>query len=134
MGLLTGRYRKGEPLPDSARVRYFPKQMSNERALEAVEQLIAVAQSAGLSLTHLAMAFVMAHPGITSAIVGPRTMPQLDDMLAGAEVVLSDEILDQIDEIAPPGTDVGPLEANYNPPAILQASLRRRPATERAAA
>ena len=108
--------------------------MSDEHNLEAVERLIPVAEAAGLSLTHMAMGFVMAHPGVTSAILGPRTMPQLDDLLAGAEVRLNDEILDKIDQIVPPGIDVSPNGAAYNPPAITQATLRRRPAAERAAA
>ena len=133
-GMLTGRYRKGQPLPDSLRVKYMPRQMSDERSLDAVEQLIPLADQAGLSLTHMAMAFAMAHPGVTSAILGPRTMQHLDDLLAGAEVRLGDDVLDQIDRIVPPGTDVGLNEAGYNPPAILQAGLRRRPAAERAAA
>ncbi|HWM70057.1 MAG TPA: aldo/keto reductase [Steroidobacteraceae bacterium] len=133
-GMLTGRYRKGQKTPDSGRAKRFPKQMSDERRLDAIEQLIPLAKEAGLSLTHMAMAFVMAHPGVMSAIIGPRTMQHLDDMLAGADVVLSDEILDRIDQIVPPGTDVSPLAAAYNPPAITQASLRRRPVTERAAA
>jgi aryl-alcohol dehydrogenase (NADP+) len=134
MGALTGRYRRGQQLPDSARVKIFPRQMSDERRLDAIEQLIVVAEQAQLSLTHLAMAFVMAHPGVTSAIVGPRTMAHLDDVLAGADVVLSDQVLNRIDEIVPPGTDIGAIEANYNPPAIMQAELRRRPVAERAAA
>jgi aryl-alcohol dehydrogenase-like predicted oxidoreductase len=133
-GLLTGRYRKGQPLPDSIRVKYMPKQMSDPRSLEAVEQLLPLAQEAGLSLTHMAMAFLMAHPGVTSAILGPRTLEQLDDLLAGAEVRLSDELLDRIDQIAPPGMDIGLNEAAYKPPAIVQPALRRRPAAERAAA
>jgi aryl-alcohol dehydrogenase (NADP+) len=133
-GMLTGRYRKAQPLPASLRTKHFPKQMSDERRLDAVEQLIPVAEQAGLSLTHMAMGFVMAHPGVTSAIIGPRTMQHLDDLLAGAEIVLSDEVLDRIDEIVPPGTDLGQLGGNYDPPAITQASLRRRPATERSAA
>src|SRR6202167_102272 len=126
-GMLTGRYRKDQALPESLRVKVFPKQMSDERNLEAVERLIPIAEQAGLSLTHMAVAFVMAHPGVTSAILGPRTMQQLDDLLAGAEVALSDEILDRIDEIVPPAIDVAPNGAAYNPPAILQAELRRRP-------
>jgi aryl-alcohol dehydrogenase (NADP+) len=134
MGALTGRYRKGQPLPDSLRSKHFAKQMGDERRLDAVEQLIPVAQDAGLSLTHMAMAFVIAHPGVTSALLGPRTMEQLDDMLAGAEVVLDDAVLDRIDAIVPPGTDIGSLEAAYNPPAVTQANLRRRPTAERAAA
>jgi aryl-alcohol dehydrogenase (NADP+) len=133
-GLLTGRYRKGQPLPDSLRVRYMPKQMSDERSLDAVERLIPLAQEAGLSLTHMSMAFVMAHPAVTSAILGPRTMEQLDDLLAGAEVRLGDEILDKIDQIAPPGIDVGLNEAAYNPPSVLIPDLRRRRTAERAAA
>src|SRR6202522_3309773 len=133
-GMLTGRYRKGQPLPDSLRVKVMPKQMSDERNLEAVERLVPIAEAAGLSLTHMAMGFVMAHPGVTSAILGPRTMPQLDDLLAGAEVRLNDEILDKIDQIVPPGIDVAPNAATYIPPAILTAGLRRRPSAERAAA
>jgi aryl-alcohol dehydrogenase (NADP+) len=132
-GMLTGRYRRGQPLPDSLRVKAFPEQMADDRNLEAVERLIPIAQAAGLSLTHMGMAFVMAHPGVTSAILGPRTMQQLDDLLAGADVVLSDEILDRIDEVVAPGADAGPMGAVYAPPALTQASLRRRPVTERAA-
>ncbi len=101
-GMLTGRYRKDQPLPDSLRVKVFPKQMSDERNLEAVERLIPIAAAAGLSLTHLAMAFVMAHPGVTSAILGPRTMQHLDDLLAGAGVALGDDVLDRIDEVVHP--------------------------------
>jgi aryl-alcohol dehydrogenase-like predicted oxidoreductase len=90
--------------------------------------------AAGLSLTHMAMAFVMAHPGVTSVILGPRTMPHLDDLLAGASLVLSDEILDKIHEIVAPGADSGPMGALYAPPAVTQASLRRRATSERRAA
>jgi aryl-alcohol dehydrogenase-like predicted oxidoreductase len=133
-GMLTGRYRKGQPLPDSLRVKVFREQMTDERNLDAVERLIPIAEAAGLSLTHMGMAFVMAHPGVTSAILGPRTMQQLDDLLAGAEFVISDEILDRIDEVVAPGVDAGPMGAVYAPPAVTQASLRRRPVAERAAA
>ncbi|HLY26810.1 MAG TPA: aldo/keto reductase [Aggregatilineales bacterium] len=133
-GMLTGRYRKGQPLPVTVRAKYMPKQMSDASQLEAVEQLILVAEQAGLPLTHMALAFVMAHPGVTSAIIGPRTMEHLDDLLAGAEVVLDDELLDQIDQIVAPGTDVGRNDANYTPPSVTNAALRRRPVSERAAA
>jgi aryl-alcohol dehydrogenase (NADP+) len=133
-GMLTGRYRKGQASPDSLRVKFFPKQMADERNLEAVEKLIPIAAAAGLPLTHLAMAFVMAHPGVTSAILGPRTMQQLDDLLAGAEIILGDDILDQIDAVVAPGTDAGPMGALYTPPAVADPSLRRRPRAERAAA
>ena len=81
------------------------------------------------------MAFAIAHTGVTSAINGPRTMSHLDDLLAGIDVTLTDEILDRIDEIVPPGTDVGaPEQSAYLPPAIQRPNLRRRPAGERAAA
>jgi aryl-alcohol dehydrogenase-like predicted oxidoreductase len=134
-GMLTGRYRKGQPLPDSLRVKFFGKQMSDEQRLDAVEQLILVAERAGLSLPHMAMAFTVSHPGVTSAIIGPRTMAHLEDLLAGAQVALSDEILTQIDAIVAPGVDVGvPDAAAYSPSAILQESLRRRLSTERSAA
>jgi aryl-alcohol dehydrogenase-like predicted oxidoreductase len=109
--------------------------MSDEGSLDKVEQLIPLAQGAGISLMHMALAFVVAHPALTSAIIGPRTMEQLDGLLAGAEVVLNDELLDRIDEIVPPGVDVAPLEgAAYSPPSITQVSLRRRRIVERAAA
>jgi aryl-alcohol dehydrogenase (NADP+) len=134
MGMLTGRYRKGQPLPDSLRARFMPEQMSDTRSLEAVEQLIPLAADAGLSLTHMAMAFAIAHPGVTSAILGPRTMQQLDDLLAGAEIRLTDDLLDRIDQIAPPGVDISPNRPNYVPPAIAIPALRRRPVGERAAA
>ena len=134
-GMLTGRYRKGAPMPDSIRTRYFPKAMSDEGSLEAVEELIPLAESAGISLMHMALAFVVAHPALTAAIIGPRTMEQLDGLLDGAEVVLSDDVLDRIDAIVPPGFDVAPLEsAAYSPPSIVQTALRRRPVAERAAA
>jgi hypothetical protein len=85
-------------------------------------------------MTHLAMAFAIAHPGVSSAIIGPHTIEQLDDLLAGADVTLTDEILDRIDEIVPPGTDGGTLDQAYLPPAPRNPSLRRRPAGERTAA
>ncbi len=131
-GLLTGRVRKGQQtdLRRAARFRH----LSDERRIEAVEQIIPLAEKAGLPMTHLAMAFAIAHPGVTSAIIGPRTMEQLDDLLAGADVTLTDELLDRIDQIVPPGTDVGTLDMAYLPPALQRSNLRRRPLDERGAA
>src|SRR5580700_4054895 len=132
-GMLTGRIRRGQQT-DLRRAAIFSS-FSDERRLDAVEQLIPVAEDAGLPMTHLAMAFAIAHPGVTSAILGPRTMDQFDDLLAGVDVTLTDEILDRIDEIVPPGTDVGaPDQSAYLPPAIQRPDLRRRPVNERAAA
>jgi aryl-alcohol dehydrogenase-like predicted oxidoreductase len=131
-GMLTGRIRKGQQ-SDLRRTARF-KHLTDERRLGAVEQIIPLAEQAGLPMTHLAMAFAIAHPGVTSAIIGPRTMEQLDDLLAGVEVTLTDEILDRLDEIVPPGTDVGTLDMAYRPPAVQRPGLRRRPVSERAAA
>jgi aryl-alcohol dehydrogenase-like predicted oxidoreductase len=130
-GMLTGRARQGQPT-DLRRAAFF-KAFSDERRLDAVERLIPLAAEAGLPMTHLAMAFAIAHPGVTSALVGPRTMEQLHDLLAGFDVALTDEILDRIDEIVPPGTDVGRLDQAYLPPALKNSGLRRRPVSERAA-
>jgi Aldo/keto reductase family len=80
------------------------------------------------------MAFAVAHPGVTAAIPGPRTIEQLDDLLAGASVSLTDDVLDQIDAIVPPGTDVGRIQMGYQPTALTVPYLRRRSAGERAAA
>ncbi|WP_312847192.1 aldo/keto reductase [Microbispora sp. KK1-11] len=131
-GLLTGRVRKGQR-NDLRRAGFF-RHLNDEHRLDAVERFTSLAQEAGLPLTHLAMAFAIAHPGVTSAIVGPRTMNHLDDLLAGVDVALTDDILDRIDEIVPPGTDVGTLDQAYVPPALQQTSLRRRPVGERTAA
>ncbi len=131
-GLLTGRVRKGER--NDLRRAHLLKHLSDERRLDVVEQLVPLAAEAGLPMTHLAMAFVIAHPGVTSALLGPRTMPQLEDLLAGVDVRLTDDVLDRIDEIVPPGTNVGALDQNYQPPAVHDPGLRRRPLAERAAA
>jgi aryl-alcohol dehydrogenase-like predicted oxidoreductase len=132
-GMLTGRYRKGQQT-DTHRAGSGYKDLADVGRLDVVEKLLPVAEAAGVSLTHLAMAFTIAHPGVTTAIIGPRTMEQLDDLLAGAEVSLDDSILDQIDAIVPPGTDIGALDMAYRPPATRSTSLRRRPAGKRAAA
>jgi aryl-alcohol dehydrogenase-like predicted oxidoreductase len=134
MGLLTGRYRKGMPTPRNARMHWVPRHLTDERKLDAVEQLLPLAEQAGLSLTHLAMAFAVAHPGVTSAIIGPRTMDHLEDLLAGAAVALDDEVLGRIDQIVAPGTDLGQIDVAYTPPALTHPPLRRRAADERAAA
>ncbi|QIS02216.1 aldo/keto reductase [Nocardia brasiliensis] len=131
-GLLTGRVRRGGD-NDLTRAR-FARHLTDERRLDVVEQLVPLARAAGLPMTHLAMAFTIAHPGVTSALLGPRTMAHLDDLLAGVEVELSDDLLDRIDTIVPPGTDVSALDQQYQPPAIQDPRLRRRPAGDRAAA
>jgi aryl-alcohol dehydrogenase-like predicted oxidoreductase len=98
----------------------------NQAKLEAAEKLARLAGEAGLSLIHLALAFVINHPAVTSAIIGPRTMEQLDSQLGAADVVLPGEILDAIDKIVPPGTNLNPPDRGYEPPALTDPSLRRR--------
>lgn len=131
-GMLTGRVRKGRQT-DSRRAGLM-KAFSDERRLDAVEALVSLAGESGLAMPHMAMAFAITHPGVTSALLGPRTMAQLDDLLAGVDVTLSDDVLDRIDAIVPPGTDVSPLDQAYVPPALRHDELRRRPRGERSAA
>jgi aryl-alcohol dehydrogenase (NADP+) len=131
-GLLTGRVRKNQG-NDVRRAGLF-QHLNDERRLDVVERLIPLAAEAGLPMTHLAMAFTIAHPGITSALIGVRTMDHLDGLLAGLDVTLTDDILDRIDEIVPPGTDVGTLDQAYQPPALANPGLRRRLLAARAAA
>lgn len=131
-GMLTGRVRRGQE-SDLRRTRMFAA-LRDERRIDAVERFIPLAEEAGLPLTHLALAFVIAHPGVTAALIGPRTMEQLDDLLAAADVQLPDDLLDRIDEIVPPGTGVGRMDQEYNTPPIVDAALRRRAIPERSAA
>ncbi|WP_260636349.1 aldo/keto reductase [Streptomyces angustmyceticus] len=98
----------------------------NARKAEAVGALSEVAAQAGLTLPHLATAFVRAHPAVTSVIIGPRTLDQLDSLLDGAGVTLDADVLDRIDAIVPPGTDLNPADSYYQAPALADASLRRR--------
>jgi aryl-alcohol dehydrogenase-like predicted oxidoreductase len=131
-GMLTGRVRRGQDT-DVRRAKMM-NAFSDERRLDVVERLIPLAEEAGLSMPHLAMAFAISHPGVTTALLGARTIEQLDDLLAGVNVVLSDDVLDRIDQIVPPGTDIGTLDQAYVPPSIQKTELRRRPLSERSAA
>lgn len=133
-GLLTGKYSSDKHTPISpGRRMWGPRHMTDKDKHAVVEQLVPVARDVGISMTHLAMGFVLAHPVVTSAIIGPRTLDQLEDLLAASETSLGDDVLDRIDEIVPPGTDVGVFDIGYHPPAIRDATLRRRPLAERAA-
>jgi aryl-alcohol dehydrogenase (NADP+) len=135
-GWLTGRFRRGEPveLTEFRRAVAWKFDLGlpgNQRKLDAVEQLLAVAEEAGVSLTHLALAFAAAHPAVTSVILGPRTTGHLADQLAAADVRLDDEILDRIDEVVPPGTNLNPPDTDYTWPALADARQRRRSALSR---
>jgi len=129
-GWLSGRYRKGidhkSHRADRIPARYDLSLPENRRKLEAVEQLAELAAQAGHSLIHMALAFVLRHPAVTAAIVGPRTMEQLEGQLGAVDVTLSDELLDAIDQIVPPGTNLNPVDAGWRPPHLDDASTRRR--------
>jgi aryl-alcohol dehydrogenase-like predicted oxidoreductase len=106
--------------------RYDVNRPENQRKLEIVTDLAALADKAGITLVELAVAFVINHPAVTSAIIGPRTMEQLETQLGAPDIKLSDELLDAIDELVAPGTNVIPGETGYTPPALADASFRRR--------
>jgi aryl-alcohol dehydrogenase-like predicted oxidoreductase len=121
-GWLSGRWRKGQEPPTSTRADRIPSRYdlsipANQRKLDVVEQLAVLAEEAGLTLVHLAIAFVIRHPAVTAAIIGPRTMEQLESQLGAADVTLEDAVLDRIDEIVVPGTNVNPADGGWqNPP------------------
>ncbi|MDV9189952.1 aldo/keto reductase [Streptomyces sp. SR27] len=139
-GFLTGKYRKGRPIDlGSGRAaltphRFDPALPGNAAKLDAVEEFVALADDIGCSLPELAIAFAAAHPAVTSVIIGPRTMDQLDGLLKGAPVLLTDEALDRIDAIVPPGTDLYRPDGVWRPAALTEPALRRRPLADRAAA
>ena len=129
-GWLSGRWRKDAGQQDSSRASRLPErfdlsQPANQRKLDAVEQLAQLADEAGITLIELAIAFVLDHPAITAAILGPRTMAQLLSQLPAADVVLDAAILDRIDQIVAPGTTVNPVDNSFQNPA-LDPSARRR--------
>jgi aryl-alcohol dehydrogenase-like predicted oxidoreductase len=129
-GWLSGRWRKGQEPPGSSRSQRLPQRFDlsipgNQRKLEAVEQLARLAEEAGMTLIEMALAFAIDHPAVTSAIIGPRTMEQLESQLSAADVRLSDELLDRIDEIVPPGTNLNPADAGWQNPALAPAARRR---------
>lgn len=125
-GWLTGKFRKGQDAPDTNRARMRPEQFQDDVKLEAVEQLNLLAEDAGIPIIHLALAFVMQHPGVTAPIIGPRTMEQLESQVGAVDVTLPKDVLDRIDEIVPPGQNVSAGDAGYLPPALLDPLLRRR--------
>ncbi|MDQ4006342.1 MAG: aldo/keto reductase, partial [Actinomycetota bacterium] len=136
-GWLTGKYRPDEDAPTDSRMarsramggrfgsRFDMSRPETRRRFELVDALRPIADKAGLSLTHLSTGFTVAHPAVTSAIVGPRTMEQLEDLLAGADVRLDDETLDAIDGVVPPGTLIDEADRGWDPP-WMEPGARRR--------
>jgi aryl-alcohol dehydrogenase-like predicted oxidoreductase len=130
-GWLTGAWRKGKEAPASTRAGRLPQRYdlslpANQRKLEAADALGQLAEEAGLSLIHMAIAFVVNHPAVTAAIIGPRTDEQLESQLGAVDVRLDAALLDRIDEIVPPGTNFSYADAGFTPPAVADPALRRR--------
>ncbi len=129
-GWLTGRYRLGTEIPRSRRAERLPSRYDmsdpgNQRKLEAADALATLADEAGMTLIEMALAFVIRHPAVTAAIIGPRTMDHLESQLTGADVTLSDELLDRIDEVVPPGVNVNPADGGWSNPALASSARRR---------
>ena len=129
-GWLSGQYRLDADLPASKRSRRLPQRFDmsvpgNKAKLEAADKLAKLAAEAGMSVIHLALGFVVSHPAVTSAILGPRTMEHLESQL-GAPEGLPADLLNRIDEIVPPGVNLNPADGSYVPPALTDPALRRR--------
>jgi aryl-alcohol dehydrogenase-like predicted oxidoreductase len=131
-GWLSGKWRLGRDDLTSRRAaripgRYDLSKPENQKKLEAADALAVLAEEDKMSLVHLALAFVINHPAVTAAIIGPRTREHLDTQLDAVDVTLTDELLDRIDEIVAPGTNFSWFDAGYEPPSIASAWRRRRP-------
>ena len=126
-GWLTGKYRRGEPTPADSRGGTNPDHfdLGNESKFDAVEHLAKIAGDAGMSLTHLAIAWAANHPAVSSVLVGPRTEAQLADLLGAADVRLDADVLDAVDEVVAPGVDVNPADTGWVPPGLSPAARRR---------
>src|SRR5438445_679184 len=130
-GWLSGRYRLDIDVPQSRRSQMIPGRYDmslpgNQRKLEAADALAKLAEENGMTLIELALAFVIRHPAVTAAIIGPRTIEHLESQLTAADVTLSDDVLDRIDEIVPPGTNVNPGDGGWQNPALAPEARRRR--------
>jgi aryl-alcohol dehydrogenase-like predicted oxidoreductase len=128
-GWLTGKYKRGQDWPEGSRgamgMFSAPEKKHNQRKFEAVEQLEKVAADAGLSMTHLAIAWSIEHPAVTSTIIGPKTMDQLTDLLGAGGVRLDAAALDRIDQIVAPGVTLVGRDEGYEPRELATAARRR---------
>ncbi|MEO8696550.1 MAG: aldo/keto reductase [Acidimicrobiales bacterium] len=126
-GWLTGKYRRDSPAPASSRGETNPEHFDgfNPLKYDAVDALSHLAADAGVSLTHLALAWNVEHPAVTAALIGPRTEEQIDDLLGAGDLRLDRDTLDRIDAIVAPGVDLNPADRGWDPPG-LQPEARRR--------
>jgi aryl-alcohol dehydrogenase-like predicted oxidoreductase len=131
-GWLSGKYGKGGASPDtSRRAQMMPSRFdmslaANQAKLQAVDAFTDLAEQSGMTLIELALGFVTSHPAVTAAIIGPRTMEQLESQLAALQRTLDPGVLDRIDEIVAPGTNVKSDERGWDPPWLSDSALRRR--------
>jgi aryl-alcohol dehydrogenase (NADP+) len=135
-GWLTGRYLKAEDLKDSSRVvagarrrggTFSPQSELVRNKLELANALNGIASEAGVPFAHMAIGFVLEHPSVTSVIIGPRTHDQLEDLLACADVRLDSAVLDRIDDLVPPGTNVNGIDLTSRPAGLRKPGRRRSP-------
>jgi aryl-alcohol dehydrogenase-like predicted oxidoreductase len=129
-GWLSGRYRRDGDVPQSRRAQMLPSRYDmsvpgNQRKLDAADALARLADEAGMTLIEMALAFVIRHPAVTAAIVGPRTIEHLESQLGAVDVHLADELLDRIDEIVPPGSNVNPADTGWDNPDLSPQARRR---------
>jgi aryl-alcohol dehydrogenase-like predicted oxidoreductase len=129
-GWLSGRWRKDAADLTSRRAEMLPRRYdlsipANQRKLDAADALARLAEEAGITLIEMALAFVIRHPAVTAAIIGPRRMEHLESQLTAADIELPDELLDRIDEIVPPGTNLNPADAGWDNPALRPEARRR---------
>jgi aryl-alcohol dehydrogenase-like predicted oxidoreductase len=150
-GWLTGRRRRGAPAEHSPRFDIpmnrprdeseggfgkprptYPAMAIDDsfppfaRKFDAVDELLALSADSGISMIDLAIGFVLAHPALTSAIIGPRTMDQLTTQLGASDTPLPADVLDRIDAIVPPGTDILAADAGYQLREFTEPARRRR--------
>jgi len=140
-GWLTGKYRRGQQIPSDSRAtrvqgawgqhypilrtRFDMSRPGIQRKLDLVEDLLAVAAGAGISLSHMALAFALSHPAVTSIVLGPRTLPQLQELVAGAGIRLNEDVLDAIDKVVPPGDLVEEADRGWILPWMSPKARRR---------
>ena len=131
-GWLSGRYRKDAEIEGPASAarrrladRYDLSLPANQGKLDAADQLGRLADEAGMTLVEMALAFVLNHPAVTAPIIGPRTMEHLEGQLTAADVTLSADVLDRIDEIVPPGVNLNPADGGWTNPHLAPAARRR---------
>ncbi|RLE26143.1 MAG: aldo/keto reductase [Actinobacteria bacterium] len=127
-GWLTGKYSRSSPVPDGSRASTNPEHFDsdNESKFDAVEALAEIAEHAGMSLTHMALAWNSEHPAVSTTLLGPRTEDQLADLLGAADLRLDEDTLDAIDAVVAPGESINPADSAWTPPG-LEDSRRRRP-------